>query len=199
MARKQRSKRKGQKSNLNVRLSRLEQAIEVKYHDTSFNGDVDYDGDLVTLNSISQGDTDTTRDGDALNLKSLSIHYELDATSASNGVRIIIFKDHQNSISAVSDVMASTGLTTSYLEHAVWDNRRRYKVIFDRIWRLDAVYSQVEVGKINVNLKGLRTQYLSGTTTITTGALKMILLSNVNPAGVCPTGKLAIRLTFKDL
>jgi hypothetical protein len=184
---------------LSRRVARIENAIEIHYHDVAIDTNIDWNGLLTNLTLIPQGNTDVTRQGDSLTLTHLSVNFAVGRVLLGKACRVIIFKDKQNDVATVGDLLASTGLVNSVLEHYVWDNRHRFTVIYDHFIRLDGVFSQTELRTFRFQLNQ-RVQYAAGTTTVTTGALKMLLITDVNVGlGTPPFVDIWCRLQFKDL
>jgi len=185
---------------LSRRIGRIESSIEQHYFDTPIDTNAGWGGILVTLNPVPQGDTDVTRAGDALTCVKLEIRYAVTRITFGSLFRIIIFKDFQNTVTTPGELLASTLLTNSVLENYNWDNRKQFKILYDRVIRLDGVFSQTEMGQMTLNLKRFRTQFSAGTVTIQTGAVKLVAISNVNPGiGSAPALDLWCRLVFEDL
>lgn len=170
---------------------------EEKFHETTQNAAVDYNGSLVTLNNMAQGDTDGTRDGDSIKCTHLSVKGYIDAAAVNNTVaRLIIFEDKQNQVAAVTDFLTATGAVTAPLGFKVYDKRFRTKVLFDKTWHM------CDTGANNVSFEcelplGHHTQFDSGTTTINTGAYKYIVISNRSSVDD-PTFVIQTRLTYID-
>jgi len=194
------SKGAAQNKMLSRRITKIERAIEQHYFDLPIDTNIGWDGHMFTLNAVPQGDSDVSRTGDALSCVNLDINYSFTRVNMGFTVRIIVLKDFQNTITNPSDFLSSVTTTNSVFDHLLWDNRKRFKVLHDRFIRLDGTFSTTEIGRIHINLKGLRTQFSSGTTTIQTGALKLFAISNVNPGiGTAPALDLWSRLIFEDL
>lgn len=170
--------------------------IEYKMHDVVLTTtDCDYSGDIITLNSISQGDTDSTRDGDSCKLQNLTIRYFVKHTSNAI-VRVIIYWDPDNSIAAASELLDSTGSSLAPLSFKDYDNRFKTRIIYDRKHILTAGGGLLQaVDKvIPINL---HTQFDAGSSSVNSGALKMCVVSTEAPASnVNLTGH--AHLTYTD-
>jgi hypothetical protein len=184
--------------------SALQKQVETKYIDVLVGrSSIDFDGVLGTLNTISQGDSDTSRNGDKISLINLKIKGNVGyggATTMGIGVRLIIFIDWLNTITSVSDLLSAVSSDSAPLSNLVYDTRYSYKILSDRIYLCDGVNKQFLNFFININLKDWDTHFDSGTTTITKGALKYIIISDVDSTDSnFPTIYFRTRLRFKDV
>jgi len=85
----------------------------------------------VTL--VAQGDTDSTRDGDAINMTSLQLRYLLQVNYALNvgtptSVRVILFQWMETGVPSMSTVLVDPTDTNTFFVH---DNRSQYKILYD--------------------------------------------------------------------
>lgn len=164
--------------------------VEEKHYDVSGNPTISSSGSLVTLNSPQQGTTDSMRIGDSIKCQSLELNYHLypnGAMTATNTylARVIIFEDKQNKVSAVSDIIDSTYIATGYAPIGLKDFDRRFetKVLYDELLEIDLITNMGKSRRVNLPL-GHHTQFEAASTTINTGAYKMLLLSSVPSASV---------------
>jgi hypothetical protein len=186
---------------LNKRLTRLEMSVEDKIADVLYtNSAVDYDGDNQTLNGISQGDSDTTRDGDSIMCKSLHIHGQVASDGADIGcIRVIVVHDFQNTLTLIDDVIETTGSGTAFLSHINWDQRKSFKVLSDR--RYQVMESWKDFNQFDLNMKlGIRTQFAAGQSTIVTGAIKVFCISSSDPTDMnLPNLWFRARIIYSDI
>jgi len=200
LKRRQRRSQQPVIATLSKRIGRIESAIEQHYFDTPIDTNIGYDGTLVILNPVPLGDTDTTRTGDALANVRADFKWSVTKTTFGTRLRMIVFKDHQNTVATPGDLLASTNTANSFLDNVVWDNRHSFKILKDFFIRVDGIYSQTEIGKFTLPLKRMKTQFSSGTVTIRTGALKLLVISDGNAAlGPTPALDMWVRLVFEDL
>lgn len=97
---------------------------------------------LVHLTPISQGDGAQTRDGDEVNLKSISLRYHLrsDDTlnngsnnlSVSNIVRVMIVQWKEQSVPTAAQILEDDSAILNLQSHYNWQNRRNFRVLYDR-------------------------------------------------------------------
>ena len=155
--------------------------IEFKTHTEtqSSNLDIDYDGTIITLNDVAQGDTSLTRDGDSIKCQSMDLNVQLACDTVSCVGRVIVFHDKQNTVSSATDLIDVAGTAMAPHGFKEWDHRFKTQVLWDSgpihmIVSTDKAIKQLRK-KIELNL---HTQFDSGTTTIESGAIKMLLISN---------------------
>lgn len=171
--------------------------VEMKHYDKNSTGQNMTDaGTIYTVNDVSQGDTDLTRDGDSLKNQSVQIKIQCNANSnQQNNGRVIVFWDKENKTSATTDLLE----TADPFSFKAYDTRFQTKVLWDK--RIVFSSTAVENGQIHtfdINLPlGAHTQFEAGTTTINTGALKILFLSDQNATNY-PTYSVYSRLLFTD-
>lgn len=90
-------------------------------------------GDVSTVTSISdvlQGDTDTTRDGDQLTVRSVEIDWIWAAADAYNITRVIIFQWFPSGAPTAGDILLLS-VTLPYISPYNHDQRFKYKILMD--------------------------------------------------------------------
>jgi hypothetical protein len=184
----------------------MERYMESKYYDyAGIITNLDRDGDLSVWNPIPQGDTDITRDGDYLYMKNVEIRASIwhdpqtGNQGASAGVRFILFYDKQNTISAVSDLVDTSGNdTTNMLSPITWDVRKQVQILLDVMVDADGVWKERVLKHWHIQLNK-QTQFSAGSTTITTGALKGLFISDrASTDSYLPQIHYYYRIIFKD-
>jgi len=153
--------------------------IEYKILDTveSSGGAIDYTGGLTTLNSVPQGTADNQRIGDSLKVQNETMRYYITRNGADCDVRIMLIWDEQNQATSTSDILESTGGFLSVVSPKNYDLRFRSKVLYDKLHHVtsnDPIVNGECIMPIN-----LHTQFNAASTTIRTGALKLLAVSNV--------------------
>jgi hypothetical protein len=187
-------------------VGKLQQYSETKHYD--YAGTItalDRDGDLSVWNPIPQGDTDTTRDGDALFNMNVHIRASLwhdpqtGNQGASAGFRFILFFDKSNTISSVGDLLDLSGDDeTNMLSPIDWDIRKQVTILHDSMTSVDGVWKERLLREWVFPLKK-STQFEAGTTTITTNALKGLWISDrASTDSYLPKLIYYYRITFKD-
>lgn len=168
---------------------------EYKYFDINESTNVDYNGYLPSLCTPTQGDGDGQRDGDRLKMQNLTFRGRLTRNGADATVRVIIGIDKQSKVSTAADVLESTGASTAGpISPKNYDKRFQTKILYDRRWNLTTDFPAVN---ININ-KVINThqQFQAGTTTINSGRLFAIFISNLNAN--TPIMQYYSRVTFTD-
>lgn len=125
---------------------------------------VDSTGSITSVSDISQGDTDITRDGDQVYLRSIEFVWEADVADTFNQVRFIVVQWYPPTTPVVSDVLIGTGTTTFFMPYN-HDKRFNFKILYDRTVTVDTNTPSKLSRKIQV-IRGFRRriQYLGGAT-----------------------------------
>lgn len=196
---------------------RVEKKSYVNEYPVSFS---DWNGGVASLTDIAQGDTDTTRDGDALFLKSLYLRGMIRAGEEYNNsdlqVRFMVFQWFERGVNPTpGDILASFSSLSNRLRIFApysHDNRFRFNVLFDRTYR---VYNDDGVGgkllpepsmsykPIHTLIKKIKKRYIQYIAGSTTGINKLYFLniSNADPAagtGTLPNYEFVWRVNFTD-
>ena len=170
---------------------------EYKFLDTNYSNTMDYNGIVSTLNSISQGITDTGRTGDSVKIQNIMLRGNILAGTVPAQLRVILFWDAQNKVASVSDVLESTGTAYSVLSPKNYDKRFQTKVLWDKVFDVvptaDNAHRHFQLS-LPINL---HSQYAAATSTINTGALKILLISNIVTTGL-PTIVYYSRVSYTD-
>lgn len=106
--------------------------LEEKYFLTDLSGTVST-GDILAITSIPQGDTDLTRDGDAININRLDILGSILGSDVNNLVRLVVFRWNEATVPALADVFESPSTygVHSPMKH---DTRNLYHVLYDKLF-----------------------------------------------------------------
>lgn len=179
---------------------RLKDAVntEYKFFDTQSTTTPDYNGSIIALNAITQGQTDNTRIGDSCKLQNLILRGHLAAAAGAAAViRMIVYWDQQNKSSAASDILQYTGSVYGVYSPKQYDKRFQTTVLMDKVISSvptadSSLYRFDEVIPINRH-----TQFDGGTTTVNTGALKMLLISS-NVTTNLPSVVFLSRVSYTD-
>lgn len=197
--RRLRNRRRSVKSKVKKNTRRINKLVNASksYVDNFLTYQVSSTGSIsnLGLNTISQGDSISQRNGDKITVKSIVLNgYVQNALSniaqdAFNNIRVIVLQVHQPNLTA-------TPLqTTDFLEIAnymsLYKKRPdyKYKVLYDKHWLTNsqtsggAVWQPVNPfrkhWKTVINFpKGLDVTYAPGTTTPITNNIKILLLSD---------------------
>lgn len=133
---------------------------------------------LVNLTPISQGDTDTNRNGDIVTFKSLFIRLSMtpNATAGMNFLRMIVVQD-KASLSAAPNIGAILEASTNYLSPISNDSGKRIKVILDRTYTVDADGNGSQVDKLYRKLN-IRAEFDDAATIPQINSLYLVLISD---------------------
>lgn len=100
--------------------------------------DVSYDNPVLqSLTLVTQGDSDTTRDGDKIHMRSISvIGYIVNTTTQVVGSRLIIFQWLGQDVPGATDIIVPTGGSadayTWVRGHYNHDHRHLFRILYDR-------------------------------------------------------------------
>ncbi len=166
-------------------VKRLKKGIELKHLDTQSTNIIDWNGLFITgFNTMAQGLTDVTRIGDSIVCKSFRLSICYSSFSTNSNVRIIIFWDKQDQIGAVTDILATSGSSQVTNSAYNYDKRHRFIILYDRLTVLQDPTVSISVKHTVkwLSLKHKLTTFNAGTTAILNNKLKMLLISDRDPA-----------------
>jgi hypothetical protein len=163
----------------------------------------------LAISAVPQGSTDSTRDGDQINLQSLWIKFEtyLQGTGGTNDftdqVRLMIYRYHPMSTGA-APVPATVLQDLSVAQSATmtpnsWDNRKDYTVLLDETFNLsgngpsDIGFSRVFKWKT----PGIPAHFSAGSTTLQTNGLFALIMSD-SLVATHPQFNFYSRLVYSD-
>jgi len=152
---------------------------EIKFVDTKLSStDIDTSGyDLEFSSLIAQGTSQNDRIGNVVRLKEIETNLIIKHNNSSRaGLRMIVFWDHNNTYTALSDLLVDESDSTNFISLRNRNSLARYKVLYDRTYQVDGVYRDKlqTYRKIRVD-KEVRYEY-SGTT-VTSGVLRILFIS----------------------
>lgn len=109
---------------------------EIKSFDTGFAQTVDSTGTLQKLTTIPQGDTDSTRDGDALKLCKFEFRGQSNFADSTNATRLLIFRWNQDDSSAAPAGITDLLQTATPFSPFNRDNERarKFDIIVDHLF-----------------------------------------------------------------
>lgn len=161
------------------------------------------------VSAIPQGDTDSTRDGDQVNLRSVEFHVDsyLQGTGGTNDftdiVRVILYRWHPMSTGA-APVPASILQDLSNAESAVssmttWDNRKDFTIEYDVRRVLSG--NGPSIAKFDFKkvwkAPGLPSHFSNGSTTLQTQGLFLMIMSD-SLVATHPLFNMYLRVTYAD-
>lgn len=167
---------------------------EYKYVDVTDLASPTYSGYVATLNNISQGVTDTTRVGDSCKLQNLTLRGSITRNGTDGHVRIMILWDKQAKVTSASTVLENTGTAYATLSPKKYDTRFQTKALKD--FRVH-VTQDSPIKEFNMVIPiNKHTQFDAATSTIDTGVLRILIISDM--AASQPITSYYSRLTFTD-
>lgn len=169
---------------------------EKKSFDQGFGSTVDSTGTILKLTTITQGDTDSARDGDHIKLLSVEMRGQFNYADTTNALRNIIFRWNQDDTSStptVGDILQSSSPFSALNR----DNERARK--FDIIHDAFLVVANVGPGTVSdcfkKNMKSIIA--FQATASTGTGHLYQMLISD-SGAATHPSFNSIFRTYFTD-
>lgn len=140
---------------------------------------INFSGSITNFGLVPQGDTDQTRDGDALTLLSLQLKVSWTVGDAFNLVRTVVFQWMDNSVPGITSVLNSTGEIGTPLVSYVHDSRKSFRILLDRTYELDTAGKSTKVlSKVFTKFPCKQLMFSGASTTAVYGGLYMILISD---------------------
>lgn len=173
--------------------------VEWKIHDVTYAPTaVDTAGATQCLSLVTQGDTDLTRDGDALRASSLNLRVTVASGMTSvqvtkQAVRLVVVQwqgDSANDPPAVTDVL---GDAFSQLNH---NYAPQYRVLADELFLTDS-YHATQGMNMKLKIPHQSLQYRAGSTSHPQG-IWLFMMSDIAAATQNPTLRFTSRLNFSD-
>ncbi len=183
----------------------LKKSIETKRFDVFTGANlIDWSGSLsVPLNVPEQGLTDLERVGDKVNFTSVDSRFGVVAgdNDPKVQVRMIMLWDKKNTILTPGQILDNVGAIESIHSFYLFDRRNEWIKIFDITYTLSR--NSKDIAQHNRKYRLMKaTQFIGGTDTIGSGALKMLYISSVDPLDPDadkPNINGALRIRFTDL
>lgn len=170
---------------------------EYKFYDVNNASSPDYTGSLSTLNTPSQGQTDITRIGDSIKVQNLVIRGSIAVGGAANSLRMMILWDSQAKSSVTSDVLQYVGSVYAPFSPKNYDKRFQTKILHDKVYTLvPNSDSALRIFDLVIPIDQ-HTQFEGGTSTINTGALKILLISATTVPSA-PSVTYQARISYTD-
>ncbi len=176
----------------------LQRNMEWKHNLVSTTDTASTSGFIRDLSAVPQGDTDITRDGDALMASSVDIRYTIFSADNYNVWRVIVFQWHPITTPVVADILnnvASSNVNAFYET----DHAHMFKIMYDKTWTLNENVSGTSValsGRFKVRVPRKQVKYLN---TSTTGTNKVYyLLISDSGAASHPGWNFSSKLNYTD-
>jgi hypothetical protein len=159
------------------------------------------------LSAIPQGDGDSQRDGDAINLVKLWFKFEcyLQGTGGTNDftdqVRLIFYRWHPMSAAAhpvPADVLIDLSVAQSATMSAYgWDNRKDFTILYDHTFALSGNGPSDLNTMGEINLGNIQSHFLSASTTLASNQIFAMVMSD-SLVATHPDYNLYTRVIYTD-
>lgn len=157
---------------------------------------IDENGGVVNISDISQGDTDITRDGDQLLVRSIELACSFVVADATNLMRLLVVQWMPQGVPALSDVITSTGGPLACLAPYLHDTRYQFRVLYDKRVAVDTYNPIKIIHKRLIRIPIRKIQYVAGTNV---GNNKIYAMFISDSAAVShPTVNYQFKLNFSD-
>lgn len=160
---------------------RLADAVNIEYKESSNTNTVQptNNGFMSDLTfQIAQGVANGARIGDSVKLQRLTMRIYTDGITNNEIIRMLIVEDKTNSIAATNNLLQYTGSVYGVISPKLEQTKFNSRILYDHRFKLipnsDNALSFQEFS-IPLNF---HTNYTPASTVVTTGALKLFLISN---------------------
>lgn len=166
--------------------------VEKKYRDYSqISAAINWSGSTFSSFCLpAQGDGVSERVGDSIKVTSCKIRCRLVGSGSGTGnlVRFIVFWDKEGTVGGPSDVLDTTGSVSTPLEYYIKDRMHEFQVLADRVYTINSDQSAYRYITFNFYKKNINKhiKFTEGATTVEKNQLKMIVVSDEDPAGAPP-------------
>jgi hypothetical protein len=162
--------------------SSLQASREKKFLVSSISQPTDKLGHIIALNNMDQGLGDSSRVGDRIQCTRLTLKLWRVIPGSASGrfsLRFLVIIDRQNTIDDVGKIFLGVdGLACPLLQY-VKDYRKQFVVLYDSGSNHMDQYNKGTTTQHSIGLH-LRTQFSAATANITTGAIKLVCISNMS-------------------
>jgi len=169
--------------------------LETKYFIAFYGNVINNAGSITDMTAIPQGDSDLTRDGDALNLIRSEVILSVDFAE-SNALRTVIFLWKPFSVPTVSSVLQNIG-AYGFASPLTHDTRNQYTILYDNIiYGVGTTSSGRQGTSFRLNLPRIQTRFDAGTTS---GSNKVYVVQITDSAAAPhPAVVISIKHWFTD-
>lgn len=124
---------------------------------------VDFSGAVYDLSLVPQGDTDSSRDGDQIEIESIDFAFNLATGDAQQLMRLLLFCWKPNNVPSVTSILLGTGSTEAPLQRYNTDQRQQYTVLHDELFNLNTVSTPTIARQVRLNARRYA-QFIAGST-----------------------------------
>lgn len=185
----------------NRKANRALKLFEDKYFDVNTApAAVDWNGTLSVLNPVTQGDGVSNRDGDELAMKSVWFQAQMTIAAglASSTMRVILLYDKAQTIGAVNQILSVVGTASTVTSAYNFEYRNNYIVLYDKTFIIDTINRATWQINKRIRLNKKTVFQGGGSSTIRTGGLRLLLISNQTAGVTTPAALTNSRLFFTD-
>lgn len=203
-------KPKGQLVTKQFLRSVMKHQTELKYQVSNLNETTTAGtGAIAKIMTIAQGDTDSTRDGDALFIKGLRINGRVKFNNAMGAlltqyVRLLVFQwfPDDGTAPTVANILNTTGTDSESLYGITnMDRNDQYKILFDRTYEVDSVGNPARAfkRKLRIPKRHRRQKFIAAGTDGSNQIYLMYISDTLSTiAGVVPTFTMQTFMTYTD-
>lgn len=187
------------KAAANYTMKVLRSKTETKYWDDSESAVACTDiGAIYNLTEITQGDSDSSRDGDSVTAMSYQIRFSATVGDNDNIVRLVVFQWHDlNSLPSVGQILPYTSSSLAVYAPYRHDTKPMFKILADKVLILDSD-DPIAYGKIFIS-KGFNRKIQFNTPSGSTIHNGLYLLAVSNSGVVThPSISYVSRCRYKD-
>jgi len=179
-------------------------ADEKKFVDTEINGDITTTGIVTPINLIATGTDFFERIGRKVLIKSFQVRSFMGLENINNasGVRLMLVYDKQTNgaLPAIGDILGIPIASNPFVAMLNLNNRDRFVILWDKIYRMDLGSGIVTVLKKYKKLS--HETVFSGTTaaigSIATGGLYLVQIGSVAAGTTDVDQSSVVRIRFQD-
>lgn len=198
---------KGKKSVVKVVKKVLRSYAENKYHDFTVTATMTNTPVINEIMNVTQGTTDVTRIGDAVELIRGEIRFSVLAQSTAANVhpcRVLIFQWFENTVPVIGNILTNAAAGVATVSSYAMDYFRKhvqFKVLYDRTFPLAANGGGTSAFFVHHRLKGFRkhVSFIAGAASPATNDLFVVFMSDTATATEVPTFSFYSRLEWIDL
>lgn len=133
----------------------IRSTMELNYYDDLTNGTFSQDGTILDLTiPIAVGDTEKSRDGREIDLKSILIRFDCIHDDSTNVVRMILFRWMAPGDPTAAQVISSNNSIYAPISPLNEENTKHIQVLYDDLFATTTNSDAATVGKIYKKLKG---------------------------------------------
>lgn len=171
--------------------------VESKEVNVTFNSSIDWNGAwLQPMTGITQGDTDSQRDGDSFKLKSWKGGLAFTRGTADSVFTYAFVQEGPTFLTANSQVFEAVATLVAPLSDPAWDSRLGFRLLRKGTFALTA-NNPCHVVRFDHEFNH-DVQYYNNSTTVYEGKVSMFMISDDSGGGTAPTARMSSQLVWVD-